>query len=237
MQSVVKDFEQRAKDIQSYLRMLKRMESPGSVLRRRSGGRPHSVAVEDNWRVIGKATAYLLIYNLVESAVRSGFERLYFAVKTDQCTCHNLSESIRAVWIDQKHRAVRFETASPENYRKAASELVDEIVQKRIVHLSADELPGAGSLDAAKIRKVCERHNLSLKVHKNAKGGASLVIVKDQRNALAHGEKSFAECGRDVTLDDLKRTAKETELYVRGFLRSLGRFIETKQYMSLAQAK
>lgn len=234
MDAVIEDFEQRAKDIRSYLRMLERMEAPGSVLRRRLGGRQHSVAVKDNWRVIGKATAYLLIYNLVESAVRSGLDRLYSAVRTDQCTGNNLSKSIRSVWIDQRHRAVRHENASPVNYREAASELVDDIVQRRIVQLSAEELPGAGSLDAARIRDVCRRHDLDLRVHKNAKGGSSLVMVKAQRNALAHGEKSFTECGRDVTLVDLTRTAKETEIYVRGFLRSLERFIANKKYMAPA---
>jgi hypothetical protein len=234
MNAVIEDFEQRARDIRSYLRMLERMEVPGSVLRRPSGSRTHSVAVEENWRVIGKATAYLLLYNLVESAVRSGLDRLYLAVEADQCTCQTLSRSIRSVWIDQKHRAVRHENASPVNYRQAASELVEEIVQKRIVQLSAEELPGAGSLDAARIRDVCRRHDLELKVHKNAKGGSSLVTVKSQRNALAHGDKSFAECGRDVTLKDLQQTAKETEIYVRGFLRSLERFIAKKRYMAPA---
>lgn len=232
MNSVIEDFEQRAKDIRSYLRMLERMEGPGSVLRRTSGGRKHSVAVEENWRVIGKATAYLLLYNLVESAVRSGLEQLYVAVKSDQCTCQTLSESIRWVWIDQRHRAVRHENASPVNYRQAACGLVEDIVQERIVQLSAEELPGAGSLDAARIRDVCKRHDLELKVHRNAKGGAGLLTVKSQRNALAHGDKSFAECGRDVTLQDLQQTAKETELYVRGFLRSVEKYIAKKRYLA-----
>jgi hypothetical protein len=233
MQPVVRDFEQRARDIHSYLRMLERMEEPGSILGTRRRER-RSVAVQENWLVIGKAAAYLLIYNLVESAVRSGLDRLYSAVKVDGCTCTQLTESIRTVWIDQRHRAVRHENASPRNYRDAASKLVEDIVNKRIVELSADELPGAGSFDAARIRDICDRHDLQLRVHQSARGGVSLQNIKAQRNALAHGEKSFAECGREVTIDDLKRYAKETEIFVRGFLRCLARFIERKGYSAPA---
>ncbi len=236
MDLVIKDFEERAKDIQSYLRMLERMESPGASVRRLAGSRQSSVAVKENWRVIGKAAAYLLIYNLVESAVRSGFERLYRIVETEQCTCQDLSKSIRAVWLDQRHRAVRHETASAVNYRDAASRLVDEVIESRIIRLSAEELPGAGSLDAARIRDVCSRHELVLRTHRNARGGETLVKVKGQRNALAHGDKSFAECGREVTLEELRKTAKETELYVRGFLRSLKRFIQRKEYLDTSAA-
>src|SRR5262245_22103827 len=107
MKNVIEDFELRMAEARSFLRMLEalepldaRIESPGKTV----------IPVLDDWRRVAKATAFLLLYNLVEAAVRSGFAHLYERVEAMGCTAERATQMIREVWIDQRHRLLTRET-------------------------------------------------------------------------------------------------------------------------------
>ncbi len=234
MEPVIEDFDRRATEIRAFLRLLKEMERPGATLFNPAKPSHRSVPVQDEWRVVAKASTYLLVYNLVESAVRSAFAHLYEVMESEACTLRLITKDVRAVWIDQSHHRITRETASPINYKRVAAELVDQVIDDEVVRLSATRLPVAGNLDAEKIRELCHGHGVSVNVPKGAQGGANLAIVKAQRNALGHGEKSFSECGREVTVDDLERIAHQTVVYMRAFLRNVNRYIKGRLYARTA---
>lgn len=232
MKVVIDDFEQRVKEVSGYLRMLKAMEWPHAEIHATTKPSHRTVPIEDEWRKVAKATGYLLIYNIVESAIRSAFAHLYDVIAAEGRTLHNVENVIRDLWVDTQHKKISRESATPESYRKKASEMVAAVLAEEIVRLDAAHLPVSGNLDARKIRELCDLHGVPHNAHKAARGGADLKTVKDQRNAFAHGHRSFAECGRDVTIDDLVRIAREAEIFVRSILRNMDRFIVQQQYVS-----
>ena len=232
MQAVLVDFEQRVTEVNKYLRMLKALDRSDAVIHSQSKASYKTISVEDDWRKVSKATVYLLIYNLVEAAIRSAFSELYETIANEGCSLLTVSKEIRDAWILSEHRKLTRETASPENYREAAARMVLSAIDREIVRFESSRIPVSGNLDADNIRRVCHGHGVAVRVHKAAKGGVDLKIVKDQRNALAHGNRTFSEVGRDVTVEDLVRTTRQAEIYVRGVLKNIGKHISDKSYIS-----
>jgi hypothetical protein len=231
MKAVIEDFEQRVKEVSGYFRMLKAIEWPQAEIHATTKPSHRTVPIEDDWRKVAKATGYLLIYNIVESAIRSAFAHLYEVIASEGRTLRGVEQDIRDLWVDTEHKKISRESATPESFRKKASEMVAAVLADEIVRLDAAHLPVAGNLDARKIRELCELHGVPHTAHKAARGGADLKTVKDQRNALAHGHRSFAECGRDITIDDLVRIAREAEVFVRCILRNVDGFIVKQRYL------
>lgn len=230
MQAVVADFEQRVTEVSEYLRMLKALDRPDAVIHSPSKASHKAIPVEDDWRKVSKATVYLLIYNLVEAAIRSAFGALYETIANEGRSLQSVSAEIRNAWVLSEHRKLTRETASPENYRDAAARMVLAALDQEVVRLEASRLPVSGNLDADSIRQVCRSHGVSTGVHRSARGGIDLENVKRQRNALAHGNRSFSEVGREVTVDDLERTARQAEIFVRGILKNVETHIAGNAY-------
>lgn len=54
--------------------------------------------------------------------------------------------------------------------------------------------------------------------------------MKEKRNDLAHGTLSFAECGRDYSIDELWNIKEQTVLFLEGLLEGMKKYYDEKQY-------
>lgn len=228
MKAVLDEFDLRVTEVEQYLKVIERLENPQVVLQHQATGRQLRVLQEDSLKVM-KATVFLLIYNVVESSIRSAFAHLYLEIKRKGTTCRKLNDNILQVWIGQQFRFDE-NSASLRNYRETAEKLANEIMQESAVSLSEEYLPVSGNLSANAIRKVCAAHGISVKAHYRAKGGVELETVKVQRNALAHGNTSFSACGQQYTVADLKRIKQQAFVFVRSILHNLKRFVDGQSY-------
>jgi hypothetical protein len=91
--------------------------------------------------------------------------------------------------------------------------------------LDADSIPISGSLDAQKIRGIAKTFGFSERTNKAQRGGADLVIVKNQRNSLAHGVSTFSDCGRNYNISELERIKDDVIFFLEDILknRSVGK--------------
>jgi hypothetical protein len=53
----------------------------------------------------------------------------------------------------------------------------------------------------------------------------------ENRNDLAHGNKSFADVGRDVTIEDILKIKEEVVEYLRQILINIENYLENKEYL------
>jgi hypothetical protein len=109
-------------------------------------------------------------------------------------------------------------------------EIIEKALNEAILEFSEENFPLSGNIDARKIREIAEQYGFSAKTHKLTKGGEKLEIVKKLRNALAHGDISFSECGRDYTVAELKEIRKQVIWYLRNILKNIERYIEDKRF-------
>lgn len=232
MSRVLEDFEVRAEEVTEYIRFLKKVERSTRRVQVRHGCLMRSEAISDESFRIMKASAFLLIYNLVESSIRSAFCDLYESIRRDGVAYRTASNAVRGIWIQQRYnKLINQEGTSLGRYREVAIEIATSIVDEAILELDHGKLPGvSGTLDSDKIRKVCTRHGIRDRTHPRAEGGNQLALVKAKRNNLAHGNISFSECGREYASEDLRRIANQATIFVRSMLKNIVEYTREKRY-------
>lgn len=177
-----------------------------------------------------KANTLLMIYNLVESTVMGGILEIYDKLKQDGLTYSSVRKEIKDIWFSYKFMQVYDQQAHFNSYKGKALEIVNSILTGEIIELDRKATAISGNLDAQQIRNVCNDHGIIFQADASCHGGLSLGTVKDRRNDLAHGTLSFAECGRNYSIDDLKDIKKETVVFLKGLLVGMKQYYDGKQY-------
>ncbi len=229
MEAVIQDFEERVAEVDEYLKLLERLEDPNVAVVNLSKRRRLRVLKAGSLKVM-KATVFLLVYNLVEAAIRSAFAALYEQIATEKKTIGDLREELRRLWIGQQFNKLDRSQAPLSNYREVASQLVDQILQQSTATLLPEDLKVSGNLDAKGIRDVCHAHGVKVQAHRRAQGGVVLETVRKQRNSLGHGNSSFSVCGQQYAVSDLKRIHQQSVVYVRSVLRNIKKYVEANDY-------
>lgn len=222
MLEVQQDAERRFAEIELFLGFLKALE-------RLSRADPEALPTAKSSATTLKACTFLLLYNVIESCVRSAIGQAYAEIESDGLIFGDSTEEIKGIWLRQQLE-VPTDSANHGTYLGRAIELAEQISSRRVLVLESRKLPISGNLDGDTIRKLCAKHGVTLRVTKWAKGGAELSTIKDQRNALAHGHKSFSECGRDYAVKDLERIFKQSKHFMRGFVRSVTSFNSSRGF-------
>lgn len=229
MQDVIDDFNERVGNVSNFLALLQQLEQPGVVVTDSSTNTTIPVFGEESFKVM-KASAFLLIYNMVESSIRSAFQHVYERIENDARWFGTVAPKFRELWIKQRFREMNLDSASPRNFRELAADLTNAVLDQSTVHLTAEKLPVAGSLNAKRIRDVCELHGVSVVVDPQAHGGLQLETVRQLRNDLAHGHVGFAACGQDHGVSDLIRINEEAILFIKGILENIREFVDQAKY-------
>lgn len=230
MESVIDSFNERVQEIDLYFKMLLSLEQPDTQLFFPHRKRPHQYKrLDPDWLKTLKATAFLLIYNLIESSVREGIGAIYDQARQDGCTAATLEERIRKIWINQHFKKIESGN-SVNSFREKGHELVELVLTMAVTDLDKELLPVSGNLDARKIRELCDKHGMTFSTHRLAHMGDKLVTIKDKRNSLAHGDESFAECGRQHTVTELIEIKNQAIRYIRGVLRNIKTYVNRGSY-------
>lgn len=224
MVSVLADFEKRVSEIELFFKHLENLEVKGALLyfpnRIRRKTQPHN---NELIKVL-KANVFLLLYNLAESSIKQALTEVYDTISSEQLVYQNVIDEIKKIWIAQKHD--NFRNKGTENIFVAINQLANEIID--IKFDSAKVI--SGNVDSRKIREFSIIHGFSDNTHRNAKSGNKLHLVKTQRNNLAHGTISFAECGRNYGIGQLRDTKYEVILYLRNILRNIDRYLRKRKF-------
>jgi len=182
---------------------------------------------------ISKANALLMIYNLVESTVLNGMEEIYDKVQDSGATFSTIRKELRDIWFSYKFGQVyRQPEAHYVSYKGKALEILNSIMLGETIDLNRDALPISGNLDADRIFKVCNSHGIEYKPDKACKGGKRLEDVRIKRNGLAHGNLSFAECGREYSLKDLIEIKEQAYIFLSGLLDEMNKYYDNESYLN-----
>ncbi|WP_159017479.1 MAE_28990/MAE_18760 family HEPN-like nuclease [Cognatiluteimonas profundi] len=222
MLSVQSDADRRFAEVGLFIKFLKELDkAPRKTGERFPSARPSSPIL--------KACTFLLLYNVIESCVRSALGQTYEEILNDGMRYTATTQKIRDLWLKQQ-LDVSADSANHQTYITLATKVAGAISDGDVIRLDSRKLPISGNLDSDAVRVLCAKHGVNLKVAKWAKGGVEMTTIKDQRNALAHGLKSFSECGRDYAVKDLERIYKQTQHFLNGFVRSVGKFNAEHRY-------
>jgi len=224
MQAIFDMFDERVLEIDLYFAAMRELD------KRVEDHTTEDVHVNSEFIKILKANTLVMIYNLVESTVMGGIQEIYDELKQDGLTYSEVRKEIKDIWFTYKFKQVYDRQAHFNSYKGKALEIVNSILKGDVVELNRKATTISGNLDAQQIRNVCHEHGIIFHPDVASRGGLVLETVKDQRNNLAHGTLSFAECGRDFSIEDLLKIKKETVLFLKGLLAGMKQYYEERQY-------
>lgn len=211
------EFIDRRSEVKSYLIALRFSEK---MLK---AARPEMRKEREKYVTMLRATALLVLYNAIEASARNAIEAVYDEFSSKSLMFGDLHESIRQRIISDFKNNV-----SPEK-GMAMSDIAREIV---IAGFDGRKL-FSGNVDAREIRKVARRLGIDISGadYATTMDGAKLVEVKDHRNDLAHGHKSFGAVGRDYTTRDLSEICRVSLAYMDHILSKVGDYLDDEDFL------
>lgn len=239
MSDFVIAFEDRLKEIETYLDLLDALEKEVQQGLPQFGEKGAIITVQQ--QKILYSSVYLQLYNLIEATVTNCIDAVATAVIKDGAWQPiDLSANLRREWV--RYMARTHKELNYENRLESALSLCEHLVQA--LPLSETEFKvekgAGGSWDDLAIQDICKRIGLSLnlsqEVYSNIKrpfknDEGPLAFIKSLRNSLAHGSLSFAECGEGITSRELRDLKDRTASYLREVILSFKLFIDTQEFL------
>lgn len=190
-----------------------------------------SKVLNGDFMKILKASSFLLLYNYIEGCVLQSFSSVYEEIQISKIPYEELRAEFREIWMDYQSKNLLLDPeASHKSYNVLTAKIVNGILEKRGIELSRNALPFSGNLNEDKIKTVCAKHGIKLS-SKLAAVEETLETVMSKRNALAHGNISFGECGREYVVDDLERMKTSALQYIDLVLTGISNFSASKRYL------
>ena len=225
MQSVIDDFDERKQEIEEYYSALEELYVSKNITNN------DEKYLDDAFLKMLKANAILMIYNVVESTIMSAILKIYDSFFQQELTYNMVRKEIQDIWFSYKFNQVYDKNAHFNSYRGKAKEIIDFVLDNKILKLDRKATDISGNLDAQKIRDICNNHGIIIHLDPQCRGGEILKEVKEERNNLAHGTISFVECGRNYSIDDLKKIKNETECFLENILEGMKDYYENQLYL------
>jgi hypothetical protein len=216
MLAVQEDFSKRASEVETYFLFM------GDIVEgRRRLDPPMPADMFEQFKKTIKANGYLLLYNLVESTVGNAVEAIFDELRLRGVRFNQCRNEVQQVILNNLRR---------HNVGKIQPKLNDIAIHVVTETFRKNEL-FAGNVDAKKIRETAKEFGFD---HPKA-NGTRLQQVKIARNHLAHGEKSFADVGRDSTHIELGETKDQVIVYLEKMLASVEDYLTKSQYLNAAE--
>ena len=134
---------------------------------------------------------------------------------------------IQNIWAKNEINEIYGPTTERIAYENRVQRIIQNITSESPIILSRDALGVSGNLNAKKIKEICDRHRIRYRLETR---GELLERVKLERNNLAHGDVSFSDCARNLSLSDLETIKNEVFLFIDGILKGMTDYYIGKQY-------
>ncbi|NEZ60834.1 MAE_28990/MAE_18760 family HEPN-like nuclease [Adonisia turfae] len=223
---VFQDFNERSKEVSKYFIFLKSLEQATTKLSMNDkDDNPKIREVDSELLKTLKASAFLLLYNLIEATMRNAIEAIF-----DELSARGISYD----QIRPELKKIVLKNLKKRNPDRMFSSI--NIIAVDIIAAGFDKSDlFSGNLDASKIRKTASEYGFSHQTDYSRTGnGSDLLTVKTNRNDLAHGFKSFTEVGRDKTADELLDIKNKAIRYLKQILVNIEQYLSSQEYLDIS---
>jgi hypothetical protein len=216
----IEEYEKRKLEIRSYLKLASFVSGDNIKLTNDDGGLHEVSALEATTL---KATFYLVLYNLVEATVREGVRSIYHKISDEGLSFLDLNEKLQEIWWYSHHESI---TATPRDSLISKVYEVYCLCKSESSPAFQDFIAGvSGNLDAEGVRSVCRKYGID-----TIADGRDLKRVKDNRNWLAHGNKSFSEVGKDSTPSELRGAMEKVFEFLDAYVSNVTEYLVSAKY-------
>ncbi len=226
MQNIRRELGLREEEADSLLNFIAMMESDDDLVNdlRRRMRRDHTTIMTSI-----KAGIVLMLYNAIESTMTKCLEKLHDIfiqqeLGFDECT-DEIRQLLLAYYENAKEKSLDIHKRVPY-----ILELHDYMKGEITFPLSYNQLCQfyslySGNLDSREIISVLKKYGIDFE-----EKASELKTIKDDRNKLAHGELTFEEVGRNLSLPQLRHMKEKTFRYMESVIDIMNAFIENEGY-------
>lgn len=220
MNNTISIYDERKNEIEFYY----------SVLLEIDEGNRNAVNTINNalfFRIL-KSNFLLMLYNIVEATITTGMLEIYEKLKNEECTYSDLINELQNIWRDYKIQEVYSPSSGLKVYTKKVKNIVKNIIEDTPLIFNKGMLNINGNLNAKKIKSICDKHCIRYSVIDDE---MKLEKVRMKRNSLAHGDESFSDCARDLTLSDLESIKNTIFAFLSGIIAGMEKYYNEQQYL------
>jgi len=217
------EFQERSQEVSDYFLFIKDLEEENiQLVVEEDAEKPK---IQERYPQLSntlKASAYLLLYNLVESSMRNAIEAIFQELQSQQVPFDRIRPELKKIVLQN------FKRQNPDRVLAQIKDISLDIIA---VGFDKEEL-FSGNIDGLLIRKVAKSYGFSSRTdYVKTHDGIDLLRVKTNRNDLAHGVQSFAEVGKDKTADELIEVKNKTINYLRQILENIEMYLVNQEYL------
>jgi hypothetical protein len=228
--SILTDFETRVEEVKLYFDFANQLDKVESHKQSKFQlNQDVELTIKRDLQKIIRANCFLILYNLVESTIRSCIWNVYDAISDNKVKFEELSENLSNIWLNQQ----ALDISDISNINKTKEKLKSLIsFDSKPVEFSKTRVSLSGNLDYRSIEKIIKDYGFHgrITVSDTRKLGRALLKVKSERNALAHGNKSFRQTAEVVTIQELTEYKELIVTYLRDITKNVESFTENGKY-------
>lgn len=154
--------------------------------------------------IASKAATVIMLYGFVEEVASETFALLQRDIESRKLRYAQLAPKVQEAWLSHEFSYVATEEVGHSFYLRKARNILTAATSSPIT-FGGRGLLGSANVDGDKINKCCARYGVCFDTRDMRDEMAALTEIRESRNSLAHGDVSFYEYGRGVTVDDLRK--------------------------------
>jgi hypothetical protein len=219
---VFEDFQKRSEEVSKYFIFLQNLQQGKIKLVEEIPGNNKAKERDKVLEHTLKASAYLLLYNLIESTMKNAIEAIFDELQNQGVSFDDIRPELKKIIL------VNLKRRNPDKILDEIQDISLDIVQ---IGFNREEL-FAGNIDSKLIRETAKKYGFySPTDDKKITNGEDLYLVKKNRNDLAHGSKSFTEVGKEKGADELIKIKNQVVEYLEGILKKVETYIDKQEYL------
>lgn len=177
-----------------------------------------------------KAGIVLMLYNAVESTVTKSLARLHEIIIAKELAFSNCNESLKKLLVVYYENA-KMKSSDIHKQVPFILELNNYLGNNGNFSLTYSDLVKyytlySGNLDSKEIMAVLNKYGIIFEER-----ATELQTIKNMRNKLAHGESTFEEVGRDLSIQQLERMQSRTFEYLTNTIEAIEEYLQNEKFI------
>lgn len=176
-----------------------------------------------------KAGIVLMLYNAIESTVTKSLDRLHEIIIEKSLAFYDCNDSLKKLLIVYYENA-KAKSSDIHKQVPFILELNNYLGNNCTFSLSYSDLSKyytlySGNLDSKEIRAVLSKYGIVFEEQ-----ATELQTIKNMRNKLAHGESTFEEVGRELSVQQLEHMQARTFAYLEQAIEAIEEYLQEERY-------
>ena len=221
---VIQYFNELSEEVSKYFIFLQDLEQGKVKLIKEIQGNNKANKIDVELENTLKGSAYLLLYNLIESTMKNAIEAIFQELQEKDVSFDKIRPELKKIIL------VNLKRRNPDKILEKIQDISLDIVS---IGFNKEEL-FTGNIDSKLIRETAKKYGFDSqtddKKRTNDKN-SYLRLIKNNRNDLAHGNKPFGDVGKSKTADELIEIKKTIVEYLKGILENIETYIDNEEYL------